>query len=108
GAQKVGFQLTDQFLNLMLDPFVDGRSGVGGAGHPSLGFAPERESMPPDIAHAYAAVLKAPPKATPVYEPRLTVWGGAYGGSNRTTGDLAVTGSHDLSARTVGVAGGFR
>src|SRR6202023_47469 len=25
GAQKVGFQLGDQFLNLMLDPFVDGR-----------------------------------------------------------------------------------
>src|SRR5262245_49177320 len=31
GAQKVAFQLTDQFLNVMLDPFVDGRSGVGGA-----------------------------------------------------------------------------
>ena len=31
----------------------------------------------------------------------------AYGGSNRTTGDLAVIGSHDLSARTVGFAGGF-
>jgi hypothetical protein len=36
GAQKVGFQLTDQFLNVMLDPFVDGRSGVGGADHPAL------------------------------------------------------------------------
>jgi autotransporter-associated beta strand protein len=107
GAQKVGFQLTDQFLNLMLDPFVDGRSGVGGADHPALGFAPERETMPPDIAHAYASVFKAPPKAVPVYEPRWTVWGGAYGGSNRTTGDLAVIGSHDLSARTVGFAGGF-
>ena len=43
GAQRVGFQLTDQFLNLMLDPFVDGRSGVGGADHPALGFAPERD-----------------------------------------------------------------
>ena len=62
-AQKVGFQLTNQFLNLMLDPFVDGRSGVGGADHPALGFAPERETVPPDIAHAYASVLKAPPKA---------------------------------------------
>jgi autotransporter-associated beta strand protein len=107
GAQKVGFQLTDQFLNLMLDPFVDGRSGVGGADHPALGFAPERPIMPPEIALAYAAVFKAPPKAAPVYEPRWTVWGGAYGGSNRTTGDPAVTGSHDLSARTVGVAGGL-
>jgi outer membrane autotransporter protein len=107
GAQKVAFQLTDQFLNLMLDPFVDGRSGVGGTDHPALGFAPERETMPPDIAHAYASVFKAPPKPVPVYEPRWTVWGGAYGGSNRTTGDLAVIGSHDLSARTVGFAGGF-
>ena len=25
-----------QFLNVMLDPFVDGRSGVGGADHPAL------------------------------------------------------------------------
>jgi outer membrane autotransporter protein len=107
GAQKVGFQLTDQFLNLMLDPFVDGRGGVGGGDHPALGFAPERETMPPEIAHAYAAVLKAPPKAVPVYEPRWTVWGGAYGGSNRTTGDLANIGSHDLSARTVGFAAGI-
>jgi T5SS/PEP-CTERM-associated repeat protein/autotransporter-associated beta strand protein len=107
GAQKVAFQLTDQFLNLMLDPFVDGRSGVGGADHPALGFAPERETMPPDIALAYAAVLKGPRAPAPVYEPRWTVWGGAYGGSNRASGDVAIIGSHDLSARTVGFAGGF-
>jgi uncharacterized protein with beta-barrel porin domain len=107
GAQKVAFQLTDQFLNLMLDPFVDGRSGVGGADHPALGFAPERETMPPDIALAYASVFKAPPKAAPVYEPRLTLWGAGFGGSNRTSGDLAVIGSHDLSARTAGGAAGL-
>ena len=107
GAQKVAFQLTDQFLNLMLDPFVDGRSGVGGADHPALGFAPARDNTPPEIALAYASVLKGPRVPAPLYEPRWTVWGGAYGGSNRTTGDLAVIGSHDLSARTVGFAGGF-
>jgi len=108
GTQRVGFQLTDQFLNLMLDPFVDGRSGVGGADRPALGFAPERDSMPPEIALAYASVFKAPQKALPpVYEPRWTAWGGAYGGSNRTSGDQAVIGSHDVSARTVGVAGGL-
>jgi autotransporter-associated beta strand protein len=107
GAQKVAFQLTDQFLNVMLDPFVDGRSRIGGADHPALGFAPERETMPPDIAQAYASVFKAPPAPAPVYEPRWTAWGGAYGGSNRTTGDLAVSGSHDLSARAVGFAAGL-
>jgi autotransporter-associated beta strand protein len=107
GAQQVGFQLGNQFLNLMLDPFVDGRSGVGGADHPALGFAPERETMPPDIAHAYAAVLKAPSKGVPVYEPGWTVWGGAYGGGNRTSGDPAVIGTHDLSANTAGFAAGL-
>jgi len=74
GAQKVGFQLTDQFLNVMLDPFVDGRSGVGGVDRPALGFAPERETMPPEIALAYASVFKERPAPVPVYEPRWTVW----------------------------------
>jgi autotransporter-associated beta strand protein len=108
GAQKVAFQLTDQFLNVMLDPFVDGRSGVGGADHPALGFAPERETMPPAISLAYASVLKEPrAPLAPIYEPRWTAWGGTYGGSNHTSGDIAITGSHDLSASTVGFAGGL-
>jgi autotransporter-associated beta strand protein len=106
GAQRVGFQLTDQFLNLMLDPFVDGRTGMGGVDRPALGFAPEREPLPEDIALAYAKVLKAPPKPL-TFEQRWTVWGAGYGGSNRTDGDLAVVGSHDLSARTAGGAAGL-
>ncbi|MBV8112591.1 MAG: autotransporter domain-containing protein [Hyphomicrobiales bacterium] len=121
GAQKVAFQLTDQFLGLMLDPFVDGRCGIGRTDYPplgfardcetrpsALGFAPERETMPPAIALAYASVLKEPrAPLAPVYEPRWTAWAGAYGGSNRTTGDGAIIGSHDLSARTVGGAAGL-
>jgi YVTN family beta-propeller protein/autotransporter-associated beta strand protein len=107
GAQRVGFQLTDQFLNLMLDPFVDGRSGIGGADRPALGFAPEREPMPTEIALAYASVFKAPPAPAAVYESRWTAWGGAYGGSNRTTGDTIISGTNDLSASTAGVAGGL-
>ena len=106
GGQQVGFQMTTQFLGLMLDPFVDGRSGVAGAGGPALGFAPERETLE-DIALAYASVLKAPPMKAPTFEQRWTAWGGAYGGSNRTSGDQAVVGSHDLSARTAGFAGGL-
>ena len=107
GAQRVAFQLTDQFLNVMLDPFVDGRSGLGGADRPALGFAPEREAMPPDIALAYAKAFKEPPAPASVYEPRWTAWGGAYGGSNRTTGDLVSTGTHDVAANTAGFAGGL-
>ena len=91
----------------MLDPFVDGRSGVGGgADHPALGFAPERETMPPEIALASVFKERRAP-LPPIYEPRWTVWGGVYGGSNRTSGDTAIIGSHDLSARTGGFAAGL-
>src|SRR5262249_49864234 len=47
GGQQVAFQLTNQFLNVMLDPFVDGRSNpLGGS---AIGFAPERAELPDDI-----------------------------------------------------------
>jgi outer membrane autotransporter protein len=104
GAQQGAFQLTGQFLGVMLDPFVDGRSdALGGS---AIGFAPEREDLPDDIALAYAKVLKAPPKPAS-FEQRWSVWGAGYGGSNRTTGDPAVVGSHDLSAATAGGAAGL-
>jgi len=114
GGQQVAFQLTNQFLNVMLDPFVDGRSNpLGGS---AIGFAPEREELPDDLALAYAKILKAPP-APSLPSPasggglgwgqRWSVWGAGYGGSNRTTGDPAVIGSHDLSARTAGGAAGL-
>ena len=54
-----------QFLGVMLDPFVDGRGGIGGG--PALGLAPEREALPEDVALAYAKAMKAPAyKAAPV------------------------------------------
>jgi outer membrane autotransporter protein len=50
--------------------------------------------------------LKAPPKPAS-FEQRWSVWGAGYGGSNRTSGDPAVVGSHDLSAATAGGAAGL-
>jgi autotransporter-associated beta strand protein len=107
GAQQSAFRISDQFLGLMLDPFVDGRSGIGGADRPALGFAPERQALPDDIALAYAKGLKTEPMKEPSFEQRWTAWGGGFGGSSRVTGDPAVTGSHDLSASTAGYAGGL-
>ena len=106
GGQQAAFQLTNQFLGIMLDPFVDGRSGSAGTGGPALGFAPERDELPDDIALAYNKILKAPPKPA-TFDERWSVWGAGYGGSNRTTGDTVFVGSHDLSARTAGGAAGL-
>lgn len=110
GAQQGAFQLGSQFLNTLVDPFVDGRSGVAGSGGPALGFAPQREALPEDVALAYARATKTPaynkaPPLVPAFEPRWTAWGSAYGGYNTTSGD-AVVGTHDLTARAGGVAGG--
>ncbi len=100
----------DQFLGLMLDLFVDGRSGTGwpggGGSSPAYGFAPEQEqgNLPPDVALAYAAVLKAPKSGN--IAPSWSTWGSAFGGSSMTNGD-AVIGSHDVTASDYGFAGGM-
>jgi autotransporter-associated beta strand protein len=102
-AEATAFKSMDQFLGLMLDPFVDGRTGspTGGA----LGFAPDRpQTLPPDIALAYDAVLKAPPKIA--FADRWTAWGAAYGGANHTNGDPAI-GSTNFTAQTFGFAAGM-
>ncbi|MBR0957277.1 autotransporter domain-containing protein [Bradyrhizobium japonicum] len=107
GARQGAFQFTGQFLGLMLDPFVSGRGSVGNAtGGAVLGFSPERAALPDDIALAYNKVLGAPAAKAPAFAERWTAWGAAFGGTNRTSGDPVVIGSHDLSARAGGVAAG--
>jgi hypothetical protein len=106
GAERAVFQLTNEFLTLMLDPFVNGRGNVGGVGGPALGFAPDQQtSLPPDIALAYGSILtKAPP--APTFEQRWTAWGSAYGGGNIANGNTVV-GSNNVTASTFGFAGGM-
>jgi autotransporter-associated beta strand protein len=104
-AEATAFKSMDQFLALMLDPFVNGRTGSSGGG--ALGFAPDQPaSFPPDIALAYDSVLKAPPKPAG-FDQRWTAWGAAYGGTSNTNGDPAVIGSTNFSAQTYGFAAGM-
>jgi outer membrane autotransporter protein len=103
GAERSAFQLMTQFLGLMLDPFVAGRGSTGFGGQ-AVAFAPdEMANLPPDIALAYASVLKAP---APSFDQRWSVWGGAYGGSNIANGNAAA-GSSNVTASTFGFAAGM-
>jgi uncharacterized protein with beta-barrel porin domain len=89
------------FLFLMLDP--SGPPHLIGPNSIS-GFAPEQQaSFPPDIALAYASVLKAPPQT---FDPHWSAWGSTYGGSNTTNGD-SVVGSTTVTAHAYGFAGGM-
>jgi uncharacterized protein with beta-barrel porin domain len=106
GAERAAFQLTNEFLNLMLDPFVNGRANVGGVGGGAIGFAPEEQaSLPEDVALAYAPILNKAPALKPFEQP-WTAWGSGFGGSNRTNGDPSV-GSSNVTASIFGFAGGM-
>jgi uncharacterized protein with beta-barrel porin domain len=108
GGQRAAFQLGNQFLAVMLDPFVDGRGGVDGVlSGGAVSFAPEQPALPERMALAYASVMKAPVTKAAPFEARWSVWGSAYGGSNRTSGDLFGVGSHDLAAHVAGFATGM-
>ena len=103
-AEHGAFQMMDQFLGLMLDPFVDGR--LGSSNGQAMAFAPdEQASLPPDIALAYASIIRKAPQQ-PTFDQRWTAWGAAYGGSNTTNGNAAV-GSGNVAASTFGFAAGM-
>ena len=108
GAARGAFQLMNQFLDLTLDPFVNGRSGTGwpGGGGQASGFAAEQqESFPPDVSLAYASVLKPSPKPATL-DQRWSAWGSAFGGSNTTNGNVAA-GTNNVTASAYGFAGGM-
>jgi uncharacterized protein with beta-barrel porin domain len=105
-AEKGAFALMDQFLALMLDPFVDGRFANG---EQAIGFAPDQQaSFPPDVALAYASVLKTPPAAAAAspFAQRWTTWGAGFGASSTTVGNAGV-GSNNVAVGDYGFAGGM-
>jgi uncharacterized protein with beta-barrel porin domain len=105
-ARRGAFNMMNDFLSLMLDPFAGGRVASDWPVGRVVGFAPERDgTLPSDLALAYETVLKAPPK-TASFDQRWTVWGTSFGGGSMTNGD-PIVGSNTVSARTFGFAGGL-
>jgi len=100
-----------QFLNLMLDPTVAGRSsGFAKAGsvaqYTDGDDVDAYASMRPATARereAFAMATKAPLWSQPIN--RWSVWTAGYGGSAQVGGN-AVVGSQDLTARVWGGAAG--
>lgn len=102
-----------QFLNLMLDPTIVGRSGGfakagsvaqfaegdDAAGYAAMRLANARER------EAYAMATKAPQLLSSQPSSRWSVWAAGYGGSAQVGGNAAV-GSQDLTARVWGGAAG--
>src|SRR6185437_6565763 len=93
---QVAFQAGNSFLNLLLNPSLDGHFNSGGFG--PIGYAEEKRPA----TDAFASVNR---KQASAYDSRYGIWGGAYGSSGSIDG-TATTGSHDTTAQTYGFAAG--
>jgi outer membrane autotransporter protein len=120
--RQAAVQMTSQFLELMLDPAVTGRSG--GLGGTPVAFADEDRSQPAAADHqqpadgrqspdsqqmanarlAYASAMKEQKPAT--FDQRWTAWGSAFGGAVNANGD-PLAGSTNVALRTYGIGGGM-
>ena len=115
-GEQAAFQMMTNFLGLTIDPGA-GAGGGGGTAGGATGFAPEEEaSLPPDIALAYASILKAPVPSQPSpasgggsgwgFDQRWSAWGSSFGGYNKTNGDPSA-GTNTVTASVFGFAGGM-
>ncbi len=99
GAERGAFDLTNNFLGVMLDPFVGGRGGDDSGGDGALGFAPDHAVMLAD-----AGVTDAPSKQR--VPRRWTAWAAGFGGTATSDGDPAA-GTNNVTTSAYGYAGGL-
>jgi outer membrane autotransporter protein len=96
----VAFNAGDMFLKILLDPYIEGRSGIGRAGT-VLSYAPEQPAAP--TADAFSALALGP---RAFFEPRMSFWASAYGGDGRISGN-ATTGVANTASQIYGLATGL-
>jgi uncharacterized protein with beta-barrel porin domain len=94
--------MTGQFLGLMLDLYVDGRS-ADAFGYGRMGFA--QEDAVPAAALAYGPPSPRAPRLES-FDRRWGVWSTGFGGTGGFGGNSAI-GSNDVSLSTYGIAVGL-
>jgi autotransporter-associated beta strand protein len=107
GGDLAAMQLMNEFLSLQLNPFASAAGGNPASIGGGRSFAAERP-VSQEAAEAYAAVTpkdRIVKAAVMPADPRWSVWGGAFGGTSKISGD-AVAGTADTTPKTYGFAGG--
>jgi uncharacterized protein with beta-barrel porin domain len=107
GSQQTTFNAMNQFLGVLMDPFIDGRGDRASTSPGAAGYADEalayaaRKRNPSD---ALAAIYnKAPP--APVFVPSWSIWAAGFGGSQQTDGNTAL-GSNNTTSNIAATAVG--
>lgn len=104
GGATSGTQMMTSFLTLLLNPFGAAPGSNPGTLGFARGFGAGEQALSPEAAAAYAAVTPKDARLD-MFDQRWRLWGQAYGGYNRTSGDASL-GSSDTTARTWGFASG--
>ena len=116
GAGKAALDITNDFMNIMFNPYAGDRGAGGGFGPmayapPStLGYASDGDAPENALAYAKASAKPYQPLASfgspPASQPRWSTWGSAYGGQATVGGDAAV-GSASTTTQVAGYAAGL-
>lgn len=108
-TQQTTYTATNQFINTILDPSIEGRNAADGAagnpddGNDALAYAAERKATPAQRA-AYAAVTPREARGD-TFGGRWSMWASGYGGSASVDGN-ATRGTHNTTSRIYGTAVG--
>ncbi|MGC1564275.1 MAG: autotransporter domain-containing protein, partial [Bradyrhizobium sp.] len=102
GSQQATFNAMGLFLSTMTDPFLEGRGQAGAQSTGATAFAAASAYAANDPNRAYAMLAGEPVQA---YEPRWSVWGAGFGGSQSTDGNASV-GSNNTTSHIAGTAVG--
>jgi autotransporter-associated beta strand protein len=105
GAQQTTFDAVNQFMGVMTDPFMAGRSiDPNSAAIPYNGeaLAYAGRGRPSD---ALAAITRKAPPLAPVFQASWNVWAAGFGGSGSTDGNAAA-GSNKTTSSIYGTAVG--
>jgi uncharacterized protein with beta-barrel porin domain len=101
GSQQTTFDAMTQFMGVMTDPFIGGRSdGVGASGGAPTGYVSTQKTGADRDANAMFVKVPVVP-----FEQRWSTWVAGFGGSQTTDGNAAV-GSNSTTSSIAGTAVG--
>jgi uncharacterized protein with beta-barrel porin domain len=105
GSQQATFNAMNEFMGVLTDPFIAGRGETVTSSGASF-FATDEAGhrLPGPERDAYAAMSTKAPVAQ-VYDPRWSVWGAGFGGTQNTDGNASL-GSNNTASSLAAVAGG--
>jgi autotransporter-associated beta strand protein len=107
GSQQTTFDAMNQFMGVMTDPLVGGRSEGGSVNGGATGYADEQAlgyAQPRQPNDALGAITAKAPRPVP-FEPRWSVWAAGFGGSQTTNGNVGA-GSNNTTSSIYGTAVG--